>query len=111
MKNIRPQYVTRQRITAVHVTPVNTARKGRRWTTKNGIDETGEIRPWGSGLVRSSPLRRSMVVGSSSVSDPSACWLVAAVAEIVDRPVRTGRARAGGAGAGPTGGTGRRSAP
>jgi hypothetical protein len=37
-----------KRITAVHVTPVKMARRGRRWTRKNGIDVRGLILPWGS---------------------------------------------------------------
>jgi hypothetical protein len=71
MKNIRPQYVTMQRITAVHVTPVKIARKGTRWATKNGMELTGEMRPWGR---RSSSLPVVVVVS----------------VEMADRPGRAG---------------------
>ena len=45
MKNIRPQNVTAKRIHAVAGTPVKIASSGSRWTTKNGMDDRGLMRP------------------------------------------------------------------
>jgi hypothetical protein len=55
--------VTRHNTTAVQVTPVKIARNGSRWTAKKGIEETFEIRPWGSRSVEMGTVQHQGGVG------------------------------------------------
>jgi hypothetical protein len=70
MKNIRPQNVTRQRITAVQVTPVKMASSGSRWTRKKGIEVRGLIRPWGRRSALSGRAFRGVPEHRRSEGDP-----------------------------------------